>query len=233
MKLKNTVFTGTVMGLALLLGATSAEAAAGLNGAYYSASSGPGNVATALTDIIGTPTATFTATSVCFPSCSTSNSTVSDSDSLSQFLGGNAINLSPDLSGLSNHVVFLSGYIYIPQTSSYTFSLGSDDGSALWLGNSTAASPTILNDGDHGFRSVSDTLTLTAGFHSIEILQFEDGGVTGLSLVDENGAAISGFFTSPGIPEPATWAMCLAGLLSVGSALRFMRRRATEMAVAA
>src|SRR6185295_17574729 len=63
---------------------------------------------------------------------------------------------------------------------SVTFSLGSDDGSKLFIDG--ALTPLINNDGLHGFQTVSGTIFLTAGQHSIEVQFFEKYGGAGIRL---------------------------------------------------
>ena len=112
--------------------ANAAQATTGLNGSYYDLGYEPGSVANALADVasFGPPTATFTATTICFPSC---GNTIGDGGStIAQFLGGNAINLSPNsVADLSGHVAVLTGYLDITTGGTYNFALGSDDGSEL------------------------------------------------------------------------------------------------------
>src|SRR5215469_9379275 len=123
-------------------------ARADLLGQYYLVSSDPGSVNNALTTISGvSPTATFNASTICFPSCNISPggdpTPISDSSTLSAFLGaGHYTNLSADVTGLGNHVLVLTGWINIPATAEYAFNLYSDDGSRLWIGNNL-----VNNDG--------------------------------------------------------------------------------------
>lgn len=208
--------------VALVAGAVfslgTAQAESGLVGAYYQLSAAPGNNANAESAIVGsTPTATFVATTICYPSC---DNTASDSTSLSSFLGTNATGLSPNtVNNLDNHVLTLTGYLNIAAAGTYTFSLGSDDGSKLVIDGVT-----LSNDGDHAFNTVSLDYTLSAGQHTISILQFEDVGATGLT-VKINGAALdSSILQTTPVPEPETWALFSAAIGVMGVAVR--RRRA-------
>jgi hypothetical protein len=223
------LFAGAALAL-LIAAPVGAQAASGLNGAYYAlapqpsgvgAAGGPGSVATALSEIAGlTPTASFTATSVCFPSC---GNTIGDGgSSVANFLGGNATGLTASsVTDLSNHVVVLTGFLNVAASGMQTFSLASDDGSELIINNQVVS----LDDGDHGFGGPgSVSVNLTKGFNPIEIVQFEDGGFTGLT-VTENGAALGGNeIVTTAVPEPATWAMMLAGFGGLGAAMRARRR---------
>jgi PEP-CTERM motif len=198
----------------MLLGPSTSHAAQGLNGQYYEFSSTPGTIANTQSLIAASsgPTATFIANTICFPSC---GGTLGDVGStLTQFLGGNASDLSSDpVTDLSNHAVVLTGFIDL--TTGDSLSLGSDDGSALWINGSLL----VDNDGDHGFETVSANYTGPSGLQQIEILAFEDSGVTGLTAMLNDtplgGAAIS---TTGGVPEPSTWAMIMLGFASLGFA---------------
>lgn len=70
------------------------------------------------------------------------------------------------------------GFINIPADGIYTFSLTSDDGSRLLIGEKLA----IDNDGLHGAVAKSADLALGKGLHSIRISFFEKGGGNVLEL---------------------------------------------------
>jgi hypothetical protein len=205
---------------ALLIAPAAAQAADGLNGAYYVLGSEPGSIANTEADIAAAsgPNATFIATEVCFPSCGAS---IGDSATLSQFLGGNATNLSNDINGLGSHGVVLTGFLNVASAGTYSLSLGSDDGSELFINGASA----IDNDGDHAFNTLTDNVTLNAGANAIEIIQFEDGGSTGLTFGVNNAVAtLSTTNGSGGVPEPAAWALMLVGFGGLGAMLRTHRR---------
>jgi hypothetical protein len=201
-----------------------AHAASGLSGAYYVVSGPPGTLAVALSDIASlSPTATFTSTSVCFPSCGT---TIGDGGStIADFLGGNATGLTANsVTDLSSHVVVLTGFVAAAAPGPEDFTLESDDGSELIINGVQV----IDDDGDHGFGGSTTTVDLNPGLNSIEIVQFEDGGVTGLTVL-ENGAALTG--QTAGVPEPAAWALMLAGFGGLGLAMRSRRKQGLSPAI--
>jgi hypothetical protein len=210
-KIANLAFTGA-LALAAAIGISgAAQATTGLTGDYYAIGSGAGTAFKALADISGkAPTATFTATTVCFPSCGHASS---DSVSLADFLGGNATNISKNtIANLSGHVLVLTGSIYAAKTGDANFSLGSDDGSQMWINNALAVS----NDGYHSFNYQSAEVALTAGWNTVKIVQWENGGNTGLSVL-ENGAPLGGTaIVSAAVPEPSTWVMMLSAFASLG-----------------
>jgi hypothetical protein len=193
-----------------------ARAAVGLDGSYYSFVSPPETDAVALEDITaaGAPTATFLATTVCFPSC---GATANDATTLDSFLGANATDVSSNtVSNLEEHALLLTGFLTVPTTGAYTFQLGSDDGSELWVNNT----PVVTDDGDHAFTTASNTVNLDAGVYPIQVLQFEDFGVTGLT-VDENGSPLTAAqLSDSAAPEPSAWALMLLGVGIIGAGLR-------------
>ena len=85
------------------------------------------------------------------------------------------------------------GSIYIATTGTYTFYLTSDDGSYMWIDNAALAYPVVYsnalinNGGPHGAITVSGSVSLTAGYHPIQIQYGEGGG--GNTLVFEYASA--------------------------------------------
>lgn len=74
--------------------------------------------------------------------------------------------------------VRLTGTITIPTTGSWTFTLGSDDGSSLSINNMAL----IVQSAPQSFTSRSATRTLNAGTYPFEVRWYENGGVQGLRL---------------------------------------------------
>jgi PKD repeat protein len=72
-----------------------------------------------------------------------------------------------------NFSVTWDGYILIPADGDYSFSLTSDDGSWLWLDDTQL----INNGGDHSSATVTQTASLTAGYHHIVVGMYENGGI--------------------------------------------------------
>lgn len=74
------------------------------------------------------------------------------------------------------------GYIEVPTDGYYTFSVGSDDGSQLLIGNQLVAD----NDGLHGYQEKSGTIGLEAGLHQITVRYFERRGGESMKVFWQN-----------------------------------------------
>ncbi len=112
----------------------------------------------------------------------------------------------------------LTGFLTIPTTGSYTFSLDSDDGSQLFIDHHLV----VDDGGSHGATLVSDSATLTAGNHLFEV-QFEEilGGGSGLDLNLPPGVSYLTFTSS--VPEPG--ACALLGSCGLAGAALLRRKR--------
>jgi hypothetical protein len=71
-----------------------------------------------------------------------------------------------------------TAYIDVATDGEYTFYTNSDDGSALYIGNSLV----VNNDGTHGMTERSGSINLTTGKHAITVLFFNKGGAFGLEV---------------------------------------------------
>jgi hypothetical protein len=101
---------------------------------------------------------------------------------------------TPDAEGPEYVGHVYSGFVQIPAEGLYTFTIASDDGSRLKIGEQTIAD----NDGLHSAKAVSGTVRLQAGFYPLNIAYFEATGGQFLRVT------VSG----PGIRErelPAEW----------------------------
>lgn len=171
--------------------------------------------------------ATFTTHGINYPSFLTS---ISDSTTLSSFLGADAASLSNSSVGanaIQGQLIRFTGSIYL--TSGTTnFVLGSDDGSVLTIGGSQL----IDYGGLHSFSSTTAAFTApTSGWYAFDLLYYENGGDTGVSLGTViNGSSQTLSFTptaslnTNAVPAPAS---ALGGLVLFGAiaTMKCVRRR--------
>jgi len=71
-----------------------------------------------------------------------------------------------------------TGYLRVPADGVYAITVGSDDGSALWLGDDLV----VDNDGHHVYTEVTGERALRAGYHRFTLGYFEGGGAHYLRL---------------------------------------------------
>jgi hexosaminidase len=87
-----------------------------------------------------------------------------------------------------------TGFVHVPADGIWTFSLSSDDGSRLRIGDALV----VDHDGPHGTSEKSGQIALRTGWHPIEITFFQAGGGKSLGLT----------VTAPGstpAPVPSAW----------------------------
>ncbi len=77
-----------------------------------------------------------------------------------------------------NYAILWQGYIFVPESSTYTFETNSDEGSRLYIDQdySFSAVPLVNNDGIHTATSATGDITLTRGYHKIAVAYFERTG---------------------------------------------------------
>jgi hypothetical protein len=111
--------------------------------------------------------------------------TYTDLTAISSTTSTSSINITSESSTTTE--LYL-GYILADYTGTWTFSLTSDDGSYLWIGNTaisgyTTSNTLINNGGLHGSATVSATINLTAGqYYPIRVLYGNSPSAGVLSL---------------------------------------------------
>jgi autotransporter-associated beta strand protein len=103
---------------------------------------------------------------------------------------------------VNNYTVEYRGKLRIPTAGSYTFSVTSDDGGALWIDPATTnpayATANVQIGGDHPMQQANSApLTLTAGDHDIIVRFYENGGGNGI-FVQWDPAGGANFVDIPG-----------------------------------
>ncbi|MEE4110815.1 MAG: PKD domain-containing protein [Halieaceae bacterium] len=91
---------------------------------------------------------------------------------------GNGTNGFLNRTNADNFYVQWVGTLEVTGTQTVTFTLGSDDGSQLFINGSKV----IDNWGDHAFRDRSNSISLGPGAHSFYVNYYERGGFAGISL---------------------------------------------------
>ncbi|MBD3306894.1 sulfatase-like hydrolase/transferase [candidate division KSB3 bacterium] len=71
-----------------------------------------------------------------------------------------------------------SGFLHIPETGVYSFSLNSDDGSWLFLDENLV----VDNGGPHGVQEAEGKIHLLEGLHQIRVRYFQVGGILALQV---------------------------------------------------
>jgi fibro-slime domain-containing protein len=138
----------------------------------------------------------------------------SDADLQSNFASGFFPSIvNTGLAGDPYHfAIRWTGKFYVDQDQSYTYSMGSDDDSWLFIDNSM-----VLDlGGVHGMSYDNYNVNLTKGYHNIDIFFAE-------RHTSESGFQLN-FFSDlepiPTVPEPATLFLLGLGLLAAGLVLR-------------
>ncbi len=96
--------------------------------------------------------------------------------------------------GVTNHKQAMKyyGYLKIDKEDIYTFSLGSDDGSMLYINDEVV----VNNDGPHGPRTLRGQKALGKGYHPMVLYYFDmnNGGFVELDILDSDNKKIENSF---------------------------------------
>lgn len=100
------------------------------------------------------------------------------------------------LIGTTDYALDCSGYLYVPETGSYTLTQGSDDGSELAIDQTLLINMPQLQ----AYSNISKTVQLFAGRHMINVVYFQ-GPATNMGLtLSWQGPANAGLGTTQTIP---------------------------------
>ena len=123
-----------------------------------------------------------------------------------------------DGDGTAFETAIFTGIFSLTSAAAVEFQLGSDDDSFIYVDGKLFGQ----NPGIHAISDVDFTSpVLSAGPHTLEVF-FSDRQNVG-SEFDLNLLSDDVVITAPGVPEPASWALMIAGFGLAGAALR--RRR--------
>jgi len=98
----------------------------------------------------------------------------------------NKFDLSPSRRD-RDYALKFTGYLEIAQAGVYVFSINSDDGTRLYIGDEVI----VDNDGVHGMKEEEGLVALEAGRHPIKVLFFQGMGGKGLEV----------FYSGPGVKK--------------------------------
>jgi hypothetical protein len=231
------------------LGPVPGVAGTGLAGTIYQFGSEPTNWSQAASMIATSngSVATFKTTAICYPDCS--GNTINDSpETFSSYVGSgtnsNSFSYtvpSAQPTQIANSAMVITGYIAITQAGTYTFNLGSDDSSLLYIGGQQI----VNSDVQKNFGYTSGTATFSqAGLYAITLDYAEASGSAALDLYASgpSGSCILGraascasgttqqtglFYSSlpaTATPEPASLSVLATGVAAIFG-LRRRRRR--------
>lgn len=170
--------------------------------------------------------ATFTSSVIDYPRGS--GGSITDNTALSTYLADDAASLigAPDIGDvkLGGSIFRFTGFLDLTEARN-TFKVGSDDGFRLTLGDPGTPLFTMAHTGQRGFRSTTQTATLS-GLVAVELIYFENAGRTGVEFrvndVFASGAAAPQQTQPSAVPIPATLPLLLGGL---GFGAIWLRRR--------
>lgn len=91
-----------------------------------------------------------------------------------------------EFAGKDDYALHFEGFLRIPADGEYTFYLGSDDGSRMWLGEQLV----VDHDGLHGFTEKRLRLKLPKGDYPFRIVMFEQSGAESVRLSYESAGGV-------------------------------------------
>lgn len=110
----------------------------------------------------------------------------------------------------------VTGYLYVGTAGEYPLYLGSDDGAYLFVNGALA----IARPGDQAFSETVQSVALGEGYNPFRIAYYNGPCCgTGLTLSADDRVTITP------VPEPASYALMIAGLMLVGAAARSRQLR--------
>ncbi len=188
--------------------------AAGLNGTFFhvgaDATQAYDLAATLAVVAHGTPTGTFKSTNVQYNG--------GDQSSIVGFLGSDGASyVGPsDAFDLSDGVLHLTGYLKVDAPQTIDFVTSNDDALQVKVGDQT-----LFSRGCCGTTDAAAVFT-TKGLYAFDLIysNTQYNGGTGQAYVALNTGGASFVQTTGAVPEPAAWALMVAGFGLVGTAAR-------------
>ncbi len=194
---------------ALLAMSASTASAATFGGEFFDTSSGFNTIGEAVAVANSrTPTATFRSSAIDYPNGSAGS--VHDSTTLAQFLGSDSSTIIGDSGrNLWNSVFRFTGFLSL--SGQHRFSVGSDDGFQLKIGNILVASQST----PRGFGYTHRLFDAGTGVKPFELVYYENSGYTGVEFKIDDALAMPS-----AVPLPAGLPLVLTGLAALGLVAR-------------
>ena len=192
--------------------------APGLVGTFYHEGTGTTGYSVAQTIALmnsSTATGTFVSSSV--------NYNGSDSSTITAFLGADGSSYrgpTPKAFDLSDAILNLKGYFFVPTAETVQFSLNHDDAAQFSIGSQVLFSSSIGKD-------TANASFTAPGYYAVNLIYantnyYNVGGAT-VDLMANNATVTAANFAQTVVPEPST--IALIGALLGGIVLMRLRRR--------
>lgn len=206
---------GAAFALTLLPGATiAATSTTTFNGEFWDASAALFSIGDALAVIdAGSATGTFDSTAIDYPNGAAD--VISNSTSLSTFLGVDAASLvGTDATSLTRSVFRFTGFLDLA-AGDQLFSVGSDDGFRL-----TIDGVEISAASNRSFSFSDATTDAGTGITAFELIYWENAVVTGVEFYVDGALAVAAGAPPATVPLPAGFPLALLGLGALGLVTR-------------